>query len=339
MAKSSMFQDFKTSLKLAKEGIAQSGPTRLFVIWGPSEYFSMRALSALKDAFQAKTGTQATLIEAQQINQDDFYSFWDQPPLFAGESNLLIKRAEKKKDLIQWLSKIKKIDHLSVTMVLQLGVDKLPAKWQSELSRLNGKTIPSFEPSASELPGFIHGLAKKFALTLSREAIGALLDLVGNDYFKLENELQKLSLIFHSHPSELKIEDIYQALGLVHEDQAFALADFILHNRGDQAQLLKESLLLRGESPLAILGILARHCRNAMTIHQQLQGFSANNPSLRLPFHVRKSYQDYCKNMPMPALAEALQFCQRADGMMKSSPVSDSIILGLAIDKMLQTSS
>ncbi len=175
-------------------------------------------------------------------------------------------------------------------------------------------------------------MAKSFSLNLDDDALELLIDLIGNDFFKLNNELKKLSLIFREDTNLLSAKSISPELGMLRQDHAFTLTDHILSHKKEAALKLIDQLLTRGESSISILGIIARHCRNSLAFkRQQVLGEPVE---VRLPFHVKRTYQSYCQNLDERRISEALSFCQKVDSSLKSSGMSEFILLSSVIDKL-----
>ena len=50
--------------------------------------------------------------------------------------------------------------------------------------------------------GFIKGLSKKYKLKIDDSAVELISEVIGENLFDIDNELQKLSLIFHDKLNE-----------------------------------------------------------------------------------------------------------------------------------------
>ncbi len=201
---------------------------------------------------------------------------------------------------------------------------------QKDLSRLQAKMLPCFTPQHQELNRYIHVVAQEAGLQLEASAVELLKETQGNDLAKLDNEVSKLSLIFAGSAKKHTAADLAPHLGVMREDHAFALDDFLTRGEKAKAQALLTELLNRGEKPHALLGILALHCRKALKIRQMLiQGHNEKiiAQELRLPIPIVKSYNRYVQQHSPKVFLHALNRCQQADVQIKSTPVGDEVIL------------
>ena len=157
------------------------------------------------------------------------------------------------------------------------------------------------------------------------------------------DEIMRLALIFApsdgSAAAPIAAAAIAPSLGMLREDFVFELDNLLVARQYGKAQALLTGLLQRGESALALLGILARHCRMAIRVHEAQRGGRGANPrdlatELRLPFNVVKGYTQYVAKSSPRTFAAVLGICQEADIKLKSSGADEELVLGRVIERL-----
>lgn len=312
MARKSNYLSFMESLQSALDSIRKKEAS-FIVAWGPCEYFSHKALSAIKTVWKTKDPSPPALWEGDVLSKEKFLETWEQKSLFEDATLHIIKRVKKQSEYAKWLSPLSRQKQNIV--IFSLETKKLSPTFAKEMKRLGAREIPCLNPFSEDLPTIATQLAKKRQLNLDRQALNLLLKMAGEELYFLENELDRLALIFHEQKT-ITLDQIRPVMSTLSQAQAFKLSALLLEHKIHLAQPFLDQLLDQGESPLAIVGILAWHLRNALKA-----------PSAKLPYHLAKGYNRYVKEMSKAKLTKALRECQKADVSLKSSRISPSLAL------------
>jgi len=297
---------------------AQGTEGWISLLYGPSDYLMIRALRALKEKLQDR-GLER--YDGPETSDAEFRNLWQQSGLFGGGGVAVFHRCEKWGRLIELLQEIPPDTAPGTNLILVIATEKLSAKISKEVERLKIRLVPCFDPHPDDMPAFTNGLARRSGVTLTPEALRLLVQHCGNSPAPLEDALTRISLAFDGHKHALDAKDIAPYLGSVQEEHVFALDGFLMDGQPHRAQSLIVDLLRRGESALAINGILARHARQAARIAhatqvgQSLQELSSE---LRLPWGVIRRYQSYVARRPAHQFLIALDRCRSADIRLKT---------------------
>jgi len=337
---SQTYKDFAIALGKIQDAVKSKTILAPIVIYGPSSYLGFKACNALRDSWLQLYGDDDSFhsFDADDLDLSLCDSLVEQRSLFQSSTLYMLKRCEKK---------------LGALLTGQLGSvassgqeqwifafspsDKLPAKLSDLLQKMGAQFVCCVDPFPADLPRFILSLAKRFGVALSLDAASLFVTVCGNDLFQIDNELSKIALIFAGREAVLTPSDITPYLNILREDHAFELTNFILKRKGAQAQMLLEDLLGRGESGLAILGLFARHCRNAIAVselHSRRSPLREIASILRLPVPVVNLYNDYVRSQPHELFASLLIECARADEYLKSSRISEELVLSSLLVSM-----
>ncbi|MFK7824222.1 MAG: DNA polymerase III subunit delta [Oligoflexales bacterium] len=310
----------------------KSQTSQVIWIWGANEYLLHKALLSLKQTWSQTFKTSPQTLEQKDIqNPQQFTALWEERNMFEPDPLYLIPRVEKKKDISKYLKLIPSSTSLQSPICFSYKTNSLPQAISKECTRIKAHLVPSFDPSPRDFPTLVKSVMKEVGVHLDQSGVMLLLETLGEDLFKLENELRKLALVFLDRKEALSAKDISPYLGLLKEDHAFALSQYLLDNNPHKAQALVLDLLGRGESSIAILGILARHLRTSLKV---LAAIKNNIPSsemarnLRMPFSVVNNYTRYARSLSYKRLITCLELCQNADMNFKSSSkLPDDLIL------------
>jgi DNA polymerase-3 subunit delta len=120
--------------------------------------------------------------------------------------------------------------------------------------------VREFKPLLqNEVAAWINERAPRHGVTLEARAVAALAQLVGNQLWTLDSELQKLGTYAGGRP--VSESDVRALVSLAREPSVFAMADAVVEGRAHDAADLLLRLLADGDSPQRLLAMLARHYR------------------------------------------------------------------------------
>lgn len=198
----------------------------------------------------------------------------------------------------------------------------LTATFKKLLEEMEAEIIACPDPKPYAYLGIIGKIAREQGLDIDTNGRQALLDACGYDLDNVANEVRKLRWIFGR--KILNRDEIAPYLGLLRKDQSFSVVDLLLAGKYSKAQLLVENLNRQGENSLAILGMLAYFLRNVIAI-------ADGQTSTRIPAHIIDRYRNFRQRDRAKAI---LDLCQRADMEMKSSRISNELVIYNIIDRL-----
>jgi DNA polymerase-3 subunit delta len=111
--------------------------------------------------------------------------------------------------------------------------------------------------------------ARRLGKRLTPEAAGLLVSLLGPDAQRLAAELEKLTL-FIGEGEQVEAQTVEALVGEERVRRIFELADAVASRDLEAALHLSRRLLALGESPLALLGMLARQLRLLLRAQEAL---------------------------------------------------------------------
>jgi len=213
----------------------------------------------------------------------------------------------------------------------QLFCVAMAKRERNSSAKLNlGVYIDCNEPEQSERQTYLISLARQYGIRLDDSAWRTLIDFCASDFWQIERELQKLSLLSDGVSQKaITGNELAECIGTVTSENAFALSDAILAANVPSAHKIVGDLLENRESSIAILGVLSRHERNACAFA------GASNPgSVKLPAFVAKKYLSRYKSKGSSTFKHTFKSMSQADIELKSTSVDDTLLLSELLEKI-----
>lgn len=339
--KKATFRDWQAAAGTIGQGERLAKEQGFLCIYGTSEFLLNHTVELARRYAGEKLGFPITAVEAPSLDAASFQNLLGQGSLFDPATAYVIRRCEQQKSLGAILKTVQgKTPTANLLILVHKGEAPLAAT-KTELERLGAGVVPCFDPYANEVPMLARQLAKARGINLAGAAAELLLDTVGAELGKLDNELEKLALIFADRVgkgTEISVQDVAPHLGMLREDDAFQLDRLLLGRQLAKAHALTGSLLRRGEKGLSLLGILASHCRNSLRCIELMGkglGPSELTGALRpLPPFLVKIYAQSLRGADPRRYARALARCQEADVFLKTSRMSDDLCLAYVLEAL-----
>ncbi|HEY8346599.1 MAG TPA: DNA polymerase III subunit delta [Symbiobacteriaceae bacterium] len=171
---------------------------------------------------------------------------------------------------------------------------------------------------------------------MDQEAARMLVERMGNDLQRLDNELQKLALYVGDVPA-ITARDVEAVVGGITETQIYQLTDAVVLKQRPQALLLLEQILRQVDHPLQVVAALANRFRQLLTVRALVdRGVSRKEgPALARmkPFAYEKAV-DCVRRYPREALVAALEKVLAADLAIKSGADPTVTVETLVVELM-----
>jgi DNA polymerase-3 subunit delta len=209
------------------------------------------------------------------------------------------------------------------TVVLLIGSStddkKPPPKPPSRLAEAveagGGKVHICKSPKPEDYPKWLTERAQKdFGLTLTDEAAGALIDLIGQKQQRLVRELEKLKM--YAGEETITQEDVEALAASAVERRIYDLGDALIDGNRKLALEIAEELRERGEDMMYIVFGLLRKLRDTQTAWAILSsGGSVRDvqSTLRMPQWVARQVAARAKHVDGRRLARALELLADLD--------------------------
>ncbi|HEU4737280.1 MAG TPA: DNA polymerase III subunit delta, partial [Solirubrobacterales bacterium] len=156
-----------------------------------------------------------------------------------------------------------------LTVVL-IARAKAPAKLAKAVKAAKGELHQFEAPKAREMPGRLVAEAKQLGFRLEPAAARLLVDRMGTDSLRLQNELERLSL-WAGDGGEVSAADLGAMVSDTSEEAVWSLSDALLERDAAKALRIAERLISQGENVTGLIYGLASRLRKACMAAAQLE--------------------------------------------------------------------
>jgi len=184
-------------------------------------------------------------------------------------------------------------------------------------------------PTEKDAPRWLLGRAQLQKKILTPQAASFLVEQVGVDLQRLERELEKLCAYVENR-EKIELDDVRQVVGAQRSYSVFELLRHVSQQQSNKAVSVLRSLVLSGESPLAILALLARQIRLCWQARDGVErGLSVSQMAqkLAIPPFVVKNYVQEASHFSEADLYRLHQAIRKADLTLKSTGTAPEILL------------
>ncbi|WP_448382028.1 DNA polymerase III subunit delta [Desulfosoma sp.] len=187
-----------------------------------------------------------------------------------------------------------------------------------------------------QLPAWVREKAEAYGKAMTPAVAALLVDAVGTDLHALEREIEKLCLYVGDSP-RITVEDVDAACSRVRSEHIFKLMDYVVEGRPEAAFEALRQVLLKGDSPLALLALLARHVRLMWQIKDGLargESVAAMAQKLHLPAFVVEKTARHAPRFSFEALERLHATLTAVDLALKTTALSPDRALEAVIYQM-----
>ncbi|ROQ91090.1 DNA polymerase III subunit delta [Desulfosoma caldarium] len=220
-------------------------------------------------------------------------------------------------------------------VVLTLGLKK---SWKGLEKAVEAHgAIVDFQPlQERQLPAWAREKAAAWGKTLTPSAASLLVEAVGTDLHALEKEIEKLCL-YVGDASQITADDVEVASSSIRSEHVFKLMDHVAEGRSAAAFAVLRHVLQRGDAPLGLLALLARHVRLLWQVKDGLaRGETVSSLAKKLklpPFAVEKTAR-YAHHFSEEALLQLHATLMATDLSLKTTALDPERALELILYRM-----
>jgi DNA polymerase III subunit delta len=250
-------------------------------------------------------------------------------PMFGAKQLLMVQNIEdwpkeQKSALQSYLEHPHPTSCLVRSASQKKGLDKLESAVASV-----GMVLHLSAPSEREMPEWLKERARRFGKTLTQQAAVRLFEEVGGDLRILEREIEKL-VAYVGEKSRIDIEDVMDSASSQRAYSVFELLNYVGRRQSREAIASLRKLILAGESPIAIVSLLARQIRIVWQVKDAMerrQPVTEIARQLNLPTFVIKGYAQQAPHFTEAELSEIHKALRETDFKLKSTGTAPVLLL------------
>ena len=243
-------------MKTIKEDIKNRVFKRVYLLYGTEEYLKRLYKNKLKEAvLQDSDAMNMAEYAGKGIDEKEVREFADTLPFFADYHLLILENTGWFKTSTDFADYVPELPDTAVLVFVETDVDKRSRMYKAVkehgyICEMNGMT-------EQELKMWVASLLKREERKITEATIEFLLEQVGTDMAKLQNELEKL-VCYTMGRDIITAEDIKAVCSEQITGKIFVMVEALAQGRKKQALELYYDLISLQEKPMGILYMIQR---------------------------------------------------------------------------------
>jgi DNA polymerase-3 subunit delta len=317
-------------MKTIKEDIKTRQFKSIYLLCGTEEYLKKLYRNKLKDAVLADSDAMNLAEYAGKgIDEKEVQEFADTMPFFADYHLLVLENTGWFKNATDFADYVPEIPDTAVLVFVETDVDKRSRMYKAVkehgyVCELNGM-------SEQDLKLWVASLLKREERKITEATVLFLLEQVGTDMAKLENELEKL-ICYTMGRDTVTVQDIKAVCSEQLTGKIFAMTEAMAQGKKKQALELYYDLIALQEKPMGILYMIQRQFHHLLLVKEmKQQGIDKNSMASAIavpPFAVPK-YMAQADRFKKEELKKLLDYSLTLEADVKSGRLKEQLAVEL----------
>ncbi len=265
-----------------------TGPSRsaAYLLLGEEDVRAEQALARLLDDLLPleERALNLDVVDAGEMPLQDIITRSETLPFFGARRVVVVRRAEafRAHDQDALAAYLDRGPSPSTVLILLAESLDRRRRLYSILQRV-GRVVPCGRLRPEDLPGWIGGRVAQEGKEITRDAVQALVGLVGGGLRELGLEIAKLAA-YVGERTTITAEDVREAASHVAEATVFELMDAVGRRQADKALEVLQTVIALGEPPVRILYMLEDQLRMLLRTETLLEGqrrLTRDSPEVR----------------------------------------------------------
>lgn len=241
----------------------------IIFLYGPDTYRSKRKLEEIIKHYQDvhKSGLNLRFFEGKNLSYEDFEGEFQQTPMFKEKKMLVFKNAFQNQELKDaFLEHGKRFVDSRDIIVFQEGSGISPKDAFLKFLIKNAKAQEFRYLEGVKLKNWAKKEFEKYKSEIQPEALWQIINYLGNDLWRLSNEIKKMAAFKKNRVIEL--EDINLLVKPEIETDIFITIEALALGNKKKALHLVHEHLEKGDNPLYLLSMINFQFRNLLMIKE-----------------------------------------------------------------------
>lgn len=319
-------------MKNIKEDIKNREFKRIYLLYGTEEYLKTLYKNKLKEAvLQDSDAMNLAEYAGKGIDEKEVMEFSDTLPFFSDYHLLILENTGWFKSSTDFADYVPEIPETAVLIFVETDVDKRSrmynaVKKSGYICEMNGMT-------EQELKLWVASILKKENLKITEATVEFLLEQVGTDMSKLQNELEKL-ICYTMGRDTITVQDIKAVCSEQLTGKIFAMTEALAQGRKKQALELYYDLIALQEKPMGILYMIQRQFHHLLIV-KEMKKNRADKGSIAStigvpPFAVQK-YMSQADRFSLEELKKLLEYSLTLEEDVKSGRLKEQLAVELLL--------
>ena len=323
---------WRPMMKTIKEDIKSRQFKRVYLLYGTEEYLKKLYRNKLKEAVLADSDAMNLAEYAGKgIDEKEVQEFADTMPFFADYHLLVLENTGWFKSATDFADYVPEIPDTAVLVFVESDVDKRSrmfkaVKEHGYVCEMNGMT-------EQELKLWVASILKREERKITEATVMFLLEQVGTDMAKLENELEKL-ICYTMGRDTVTVQDIKVVCSEQLTGKIFAMTEAMAQGKKRQALELYYDLIALQEKPMGILYMIQRQFHYLLIVKEmKRQGVDKNSIASAIavpPFAVQK-YMAQADRFKKEELKKLLDYSLTLEEDVKTGRLKEQLAVELLL--------
>ncbi len=310
----------------------------IIFLYGQDSYRSKQKLAEIISHYKEshKSGLNLIYIDATKTDFADFYNDFRVSAMFSEKKLIVLKNLfSNKKFQEDLLESVKKLEDLKDVIVIYESdlVDQRLKTFKVLIKNCKSQEFKLLESKGLKV--WAQKELEKYQQKINVDALDLLLTYVGNDLWRLSNEINKLANF--KKGLTIKKDDVELQVRPKIETDIFKTIDALSAKNKKQAFLFLQKHLDDGDEPLYLLSMIAYQFRNLLIVKELAQkGLMYNSiveKSGLHPFVVKKNYFA-CQQFSLEELKNIYRKIFKIDSDIKKGKIESETALYLLVSQI-----
>jgi DNA polymerase-3 subunit delta len=309
----------------------------IYFIFGEDTFRANRKLKEIIEKYRKihKSGLNLKILDLKEKNFEDFKREFDFSPIFSEKKLLILKNVSQNKEFKEkFLKEIEKFEK-SKEIIFFFEEGEIKGDSFFEEIKKHGK-FQEFKPlDRVRLKIWVKQEFAKYGVKIEDRAIERLIFLVGNDLWRMSEEIKKL--IAFKKGKDIKEKDVEILISPKLELDIFKTIDAISSRNKKLAFRSLHSHLKRGEKPAVLFSIIKYQFRNLIQVKGLLEKgekISQIKSKLNLPPFVLEKILKISQKFKFEELKRIYQKIFNFDSAIKTGKIEPDLALDLLLAEL-----
>ena len=319
-------------MKNIKEDIKNKEFKRVYLLYGTEEYLKRLYKNKLKEAVLGDSDAMNLAEYAGKgIDEKEVREFADTMPFFADYHLLILENTSWFKNATEFADYVSELPDTAVLVFVETEVDKRSrmfkaVKEHGYVCEMNGMT-------EQELKLWVASILKKEERKITEATVMFLLEQVGTDMAKLQNELEKL-ICYTMGRDTITVEDIKAVCTEQLTGKIFAMTEAMAQGRKRQALELYYDLIALQEKPLGILFMIQRQFHHLLVVKEMKRERADKNSiasAIGVPTFAVQKYMNQADRFQKEEIAKLLEYSLTLEEDVKTGRLKEQLAVELLL--------
>jgi DNA polymerase-3 subunit delta len=304
----------------------------IIFLYGLDTYRSRQKLNEIIEHYKKihKSGLNLIFLDLEEKNYKDFIENFQSVAIFKEKKLIVLKNASKNFDFKESFRKeIKKFAN-SKEIILFYEEEDLKDDFFEKIKK-NSKWQNFQILEGEKLKFWVKKEIKRFGAEIEENALKRLIEFVGPDLWRMENEIKKL--VSFSQEKKIKLKDVEALVSPEIETDIFKTIDAIGQKNKVLALKLIHKHLEKGESPLYLLSMINYQLKNIILVKDLIERRRPLIEAGLYPFLLQKTiYQ--ARKFSFQEIKKIYQKIFEMDLKIKSGQINPELALDLLVSEI-----